>query len=520
LHILQRDTFRSTMLNVPNGTLAYDNVPFSSPIHVWDANDDDLYYRVVGVQIVKHRLSTNTDAVVANYANRFTSITAGGSSDNSKDNWLSFWAPAQHNICAVDLNTGNTYCADYLASNPNNRVGWSFIDYSLISKGVDSASGKRYVFLMAAPALGAWSVNLSTGKLDFEYRGPENLDISRGNRDGICDPGESCLNAPHADVMEDTDGKQYMVTTKGNENPCELDLVTYALSTGRFIMKDEAAGGGRRRVVNLANCGTNWPDFHVGCAKSAPYCVLSTYSDTLRTPGDLYTPLANDPHRNQIMVMRGNGQEVRVLATTRSVLFTDDSYYPQSRAALSNDGSWVIFDSDFGVHNGERVNIMATGFGSAPPPPPPPVFTPIRINAGGPAYTDVWGRVWAADSHFTGGAAISTASAIRLTNDGGLYRFARIGASAYTFAVPNGTYRVNLKFSEDTSKTAGQRKFNVAINGVTVLPNFDIVGAVGTPFAAIDKSLPVTVTGGAIKISLTNGSMDVPTISGIEILQR
>src|SRR6185312_1957213 len=145
----------------------------------------------------------------------------------------------------------------------------------------------------------------------------------------------------------------YMVTTKGNENPCELDLVTYALSTGRFIMKDEATGGGRRRVVNLANCGTNWPDFHVGCAKSAPYCVLSTYSDTLRTPGDLYTPLANDPHRNQIMVMRGNGQEVRVLATTRSVLFTDDSYYPQSRAALSNDGSWVIFDSDFGVHNGE-----------------------------------------------------------------------------------------------------------------------------------------------------------------------
>jgi hypothetical protein len=522
LHILQRDTFRSTMLNLSTAAVAFDGVPFAGGAHVWDATNDDVYFRVIGTQIIKHTLSTNTDRIVADYAGRFSYINSGGSSDSSKDNWLSFWAPNEQNICAIDLNTARTFCADYTAANPASRVGWSFIDYSLISKGVDSVTGKRYVFLMASPSLGAWSVNLSTGNLDFEYRGPENLDISQGNRDGVCDPGEPCLGAPHADVMEDSDGKQYMVTTKGNEDPCELDLVTFALSSGRLLYKDEAAGGGRHRVINLANCGTNWPDFHIGCAKSSPYCVLSIYSDTVRSPGDLNSPMAQDPHRNQIMVMRGNGQEVRFLATSRSVLFSNDTYYPQPRAAISNDGAYVVFDSDFGIFNGERVNVMATGFGSAsaPPPPPPAAFSPIRVNSGGPAYTDTLGNVWAADSNFVGGSALSTVTTIRVTKESGLYRFARVGAATYTFTVPNGSYRVNLKFSEDTLKVAGQRKFNVAINGGTVLANFDIVGAIGAPFAAVDKAFPVTVSGGTIKIALTNGSTDVPSISAIEIVKQ
>jgi Malectin domain len=525
LNVLGRDSFISSMLDLTTGAVAFYNVPFAGGAHVWDAQDDDVYYRIYGTQVVKHTLSTNTDAVVADYAGQFTYINAGGSTDTSKDNWLSFWAPNEHNICAIDLINVRTYCADYLASDPNNRVGWDFIDYSLISKGVDSVTGKRYVFLMAAPALGAWSVNLSTGRLDFEYRGPENLDISQGNHDGVCDAGEPCLGAPHADVMEDSDGKQYMVTTKGNEDPCELDLMTFALSSGSLLYNDESAGGGRHRVINLANCGTNWPDYHVGCAKSSPYCVLSIYSDALRSPADLATAIPQDPHRNQIMVMRGNGQEVRVLATSHSILFDDDSYWPQPRAALSNDGAWVVFDSDFGIHNGERVNVMATGFGSGTsstpdPPVTSPGFSPIRVNAGGSTYTDSNGNVWAADSGFTGGTTILTTNNIQRTSDRTLYQCARLGPSTYSFTVPNGTYRMNLKWSEDTPKSLGQRKFNVVINGATVLANFDILAAAGMPYTAVDKSFPVTVTGGTLTIAFTQGSADVPVISGIEILQQ
>ena len=102
----------------------------------------------------------DADSVVVDYTGRFTGINSGGSSDTSKDNWLSFWAENEHNVCAVDLNTAKTFCADYLAPNPASRVGWNFIDYSMITKGVDSVTGKRYVFLMGGPAFGEQLVPL------------------------------------------------------------------------------------------------------------------------------------------------------------------------------------------------------------------------------------------------------------------------------------------------------------------------------------------------------------------------
>ena len=202
LLVRHRDNGRATMLNMSNATPAFDGVPYNGQLTVWHPTDDNVYYRINGLQILKHTLSTNSENVVADYTGRFSFINTGGSSDTSKDNWISFFAPNEHNVCAVDLNTGRTFCADYLAADPNNRVPYDFIDYSLITKGVDSVTGKRYVFLMAVPSFGAWSVNMSTGNLDFEYRGPEILEITHGNHDGICDPGEPYMSAPHADVWK------------------------------------------------------------------------------------------------------------------------------------------------------------------------------------------------------------------------------------------------------------------------------------------------------------------------------
>ena len=115
--------------------------------------------------------------------------------------------------------------------------------------------------------------------------------------------------------------------------------------------------------------------------------------------------------------------------------------------------------------------------------------------------------------------AISAPYPIWLTNDTNLYRDARVGEFTYTFTVPNGTYRVKLKFSEDEDKFGGQRRFNAAINGKAVLSDFDIVGNTGVTFTAIDKTFYVTVTDGAIRVAFTNGSVGSPTISAIEILQ-
>src|SRR5581483_6642895 len=47
---------------------------------------------------------------------------------------------------------------------------------------------------------------------------------------------------------------------------------------------------------------------------------------------------------------------------------------------------------------------------STPSPSPSPVA--VRVNAGGPAYTDTVGAAWAADTGFSGGTAVSTTGPI------------------------------------------------------------------------------------------------------------
>lgn len=140
----------------------------------------------------------------------------------------------------------------------------------------------------------------------------------------------------------------------------------------------------------------------------------------------------------------------------------------------------------------------------------------IRINCGGPAYTDSTGKVWAADSGFVGGSVFPTSSPIAGTPDQALYQTERYGTSAYTFTVPNGAYTVNFKFDEIFHTSAGVRLFDVLINGVKVLANFDIFAEAGK-FKALDKSFPVTVTTGKLVITATPVK-DQPKFSAIEIV--
>lgn len=150
--------------------------------------------------------------------------------------------------------------------------------------------------------------------------------------------------------------------------------------------------------------------------------------------------------------------------------------------------------------------------------PPPVGFTPIRVNSGGPAYTDPASNVWSADTGFSAGKLYGTSNPISGTSTQTLYQTERYGDFQYQFNVPNGTYTVNLKFADIFMSAAGQRVFNVAINGNPVLPNFDIIAQAGTAFTALDKSFSVPVTTGTISIQFTS-LVNYAKISAIEILQ-
>src|SRR5207244_11071890 len=105
----------------------------------------------------------------------------------------------------------------------------------------------------------------------------------------------------------------------------------------------------------------------------------------------------------------------------------------------------------------------------------------ILINSGGSSYTDSSGQVWSADAYFTGGTAASYTATVSGTSDPTLYQSERFAKTlTYNIPVANGTYDVTLAFSEMVFNAAGQRVFNVTIEGQPVLKNLDIWALVGT----------------------------------------
>jgi hypothetical protein len=353
---------------------------------LWSATDDDILYGIgcfpcVGSQspsqVYQYQVSTGRKTVLIDYAtdgHGFTGVGFGGTGDLSADNWGAFWAQNEHQVCAVDLNQVKTYCADYTAPNPNNRVGWNFIDYVMITKGVDADTNKRYVLLMAEPAMGVYSVNEQTGVLDFEFRGPEfpaglmGGDTPPHNHDGVCDPGEGCFSNPHADVFQDN-GRQYIIVDSGQDLPtCEDDAVSFQISKGIAMLNPVSSGGGRKVFFTLFKCGLTWSDMHFGCAKSAnAFCVISTDLQATNLPNQIRD--GRTPFEDEVIVIRGNGVEARRVAEHRSVRV---NYYDTPRACISSDGSMVLWDSNFGNPADHRIVVAETGFA---PPPIAPVCT-------------------------------------------------------------------------------------------------------------------------------------------------
>ena len=144
----------------------------------------------------------------------------------------------------------------------------------------------------------------------------------------------------------------------------------------------------------------------------------------------------------------------------------------------------------------------------------------IEINAGGGAV-----GAWVADEDFVGGATASTGNTITTTGivnpaPQAVYQTNRWGTFVYTIPgfTPGGSYIVDLHFAESYWSSPGQRQFNVVINGVQVLTNYDMVAAGGGKYAASKQSFFTTANGsGQIVIQFETGAHDQPQINGIEI---
>ena len=154
----------------------------------------------------------------------------------------------------------------------------------------------------------------------------------------------------------------------------------------------------------------------------------------------------------------------------------------------------------------------------------------VSINAGGPAESNSGGgdNSFIADEDFsTGGTTYAVTNTITIpagvTNaaPAAVYQSARQGTVTYTIPglTAGTTYTVRLHFAELYFSAAGDRVFNVAINGTTVLPNFDIYATAKANFtAAVEQFTATANSSGDIVIAFTNGTIDQPMINGIEVL--
>ena len=176
---------------------------------------------------------------------------------------------------------------------------------------------------------------------------------------------------------------------------------------------------------------------------------------------------------------------------------------------------------DLTVSGGRQFSVALSGVGEATSPPAVAVY---RVNAGGGAYTDGAGNVWAPDtSFFNVGNSYSVSSPIAGTNDDGLYQTERWDPlpnpeMVYSFPLQPGGYVVRLHFAEifNSITGPGQRVFSVLLEGQPVLNNFDIYAEAG-PLTALVKQFNVSVVDGSLQIQFVHG-VENPIISAIEIL--
>jgi hypothetical protein len=148
--------------------------------------------------------------------------------------------------------------------------------------------------------------------------------------------------------------------------------------------------------------------------------------------------------------------------------------------------------------------------------------TVYQINCGGSASSP-----YTADQYYSGGTARTVTNAITTTGvtnpaPQAVYQAERYGAVTYTLPslTAGASYLVRLHFAELYWTATGKRKFNVAINGTTVLSSYDIYAATGAQYKAIVREFTTTAnSSGQIVIQFTNVT-DNATIEGIQIIRQ
>lgn len=245
--------------------------------------------------------------------------------------------------------------------------------------------------------------------------------------------------------------------------------------------------------------------FALGCNALSGVQDFSVVGETVQPPG------------NDVGVDASSNQESAAVEDGAAVADTTTA-----GDARGSTDALAEADAGGGATDGEALDATDTGTSTA-----------IRIRCGVASgdYVDSLGNTWIHDEDYSpvDGTLTTTSSVVVTgTNDPALYQNQRYANAStlpsgftYTFDVPAGPYVVNLLFAEvydDPQAGVGFREFDVAIDSVPVLTNFDIVATVGWGHACV-KTFSATVTSGSpLTVQFSPGAAQNPMINAIEIL--
>ena len=410
--------------NRATGALAYSALPgLTIDYASWDPSDDEKLWYMSGGTIKYRTLNTGTVTTAADYTSSsgsrpaMSAITMGGTVDITDDGWWSF-SNNDTTLCAVNLNgltTGNqeskTFCADITSYSIS-------IDYPPITQ-VDSGSGKRYVLTISAPRQLVFSVGASS--LTYEYdaliQGEPHGDVGQdasGNQFFLYlfePPGDGSnayvvsVGLSHgADMNQPVEGGgglaflyplkpaaqtdahlgcswttyRCVVTPYGNSGgitaklisavspatPCQITSAGHGYTTGDSILIGGSAG--------ITDINGVW---------TITVTNANNYTLNGHTCGITYTPnsansvlnvstASDSPNRQESDVLLFDASVVRRSIIHRAKIYDNGStllgYYATPRASISRDGSWVSYESNYGIPEQPSAWVYSTAIPAAP----------------------------------------------------------------------------------------------------------------------------------------------------------
>jgi hypothetical protein len=166
---------------------------------------------------------------------------------------------------------------------------------------------------------------------------------------------------------------------------------------------------------------------------------------------------------------------------------------------------------------------LVSVLGTAPTPTNTPTATPgtgtISINAGGSATGS-----FTADQYYSGGTAFTNTNTNTIDTSqvgsvpAAVFQSERYGTFSYTIPrVAGSAQTVTLYFAETYLTAAGQRLFNVSINGTTVLSSFDIYASAGGQNKAIARTFNTTANSSGQVVIQFSTATENPKINGITV---